>query len=617
MAFREFTGELDSPTPSGPVHEFTGELDAIGYGTREDGSPKGAGFFGPLQSKDPRFPKGAVSTELSADTEVDGKNLFFPLLTPNLSRKEIDSLLSGEQPSDAIYNKAIAHAQQRIASGQSPFAGPGEQVELPNYENPSMGAVALNAVPKGVANLANTPHTINNLVLRGLANLPGMPQPAKDFIQGIADHPAFQKNLPMELMQKIGLVNPENEPQTGPQRIVDMAVQAAVGAAAVPAGGLANVAKQAALGATSGAAAQTTNEATGSDLLAGIVGVATPLAAQAGARALQRGAKQVMLTDTAKMTLKESQQHGFVVEPSQVRQPTSKIETIAGKAAIAQGAVEKNQGIANRLAAKAIGLPPDTPLSPELLDSLKKTAMQPYREVDAAFQQLKQSGNLEYFPRYHSASLMEEFVAAGQEAKALWKSYSRNPEIAVLKAARAADTATESVFKDIERVALASGKPNLANQVRSAKQLYARINDVESAMNVGTGNVSMPALAKMLDNGKALSGELKTVAKFANAFPRAAREIERVPPSGVSGTDAAMSATLGLGGTAAAGNLSGLAAAGLPLLRGPARRHVLTDAYQRSLLQGSAKRWMPQLSQSSTRGVAAMTGKTVADNAEE
>src|SRR5690348_16346880 len=81
------------------------------YGLRPDGTKKGSGFYGPLPSKDPRYPKGTVSTELSADTDVNGKNLSFPLLVPGLSRKEIDSLLSGERPSDAIYDKAIGHAQ--------------------------------------------------------------------------------------------------------------------------------------------------------------------------------------------------------------------------------------------------------------------------------------------------------------------------------------------------------------------------------------------------------------------------------------------------------------------------------------------------------------------------
>lgn len=477
---------------------------------------------------------------------------------------------------------------------------------------PSMGDVALNAIPKGVANLLNTPNMITSLVLKGLSSIPGMEE-----VPGLKElGDRFARNGIMELMKKGGIVDPAKDPQTGPQRVVDMAIQAAIGSAAIPGGGALNIAKQAALGATSGAAAQVTREATGSDLLAAVVGVATPLALKAGADAVSRGGKQILLNDTAKMTLKDAQKHGFVVEPSQVRQPTSKLETIAGKAAIAQGAVEKNQGIANRLAAQSIGLPPDTALSPAVLKTLKDRAMQPYRDVDAAFQQLKQAGTLPYFPRYHSQSLMDEFIEAGQEAKALWKSYNRTTDINVLKAAKAADKTTESIFKDIEMVANASGNPQLGQQVKAAKQLYARINDVETAMNVGTGNVSMPVLAKMYDQGKPLSGDLKTIAKFSNAFPRSAREIERVPPSGVSGTDAAMSATLGLGGAAASGSASGLLAAGLPLLRNPARRSLLSEKYQEMLLK-QPSRYNVTIPKSASLASSLMTGKTVLDQAEE
>lgn len=499
------------------------------------------------------------------------------------------------------------------------FTGELDQVDSPGQQQapaPSMGEVALNAVPKGVANFLNTPNLINHLVLKGVASLPGMDSipGVKKFLEEGAE--TFSHNGPMHLMEKAGLVDPAKEPQTGPQRIVDMAIQAAVGSAAIPGGGLANTAKQAALGATGGVTAQTTKEATGSDLLAAVVGIATPLAVKAGADAALRASKKMLLNDTAKMTLRDAQQHGFVVEPSQVRQPTSKLETIAGKAAIAQGAVEKNQGITNQLAAQSIGLPADTALSPALLKTLKDRVIQPYRDVDAVFAQLKQSGQLPYFPRYHSPSLMDEFIEAGQEATALWKSYRRTPDINVLKAAKAADQHKESIFKDIERVANASGQPNLGKRVLDAKHLYARINDVESALNVGSGNVSMPALASMYDKGKPLTGELRVIAKFANAFPRAAREIEHVPPSGVSGTDAAMSATLGLGGAAASGSPVGLAAAGLPLLRGPAKTRLLSEKYQRSLLDPSFS-IAPNIPAASARGAAAITGKTILDNQEK
>ncbi len=107
---------------------MNGEKVAAPYGLREDGTPKGLGYFGVLRSKDGRHD---VSSELSADSIINGKRLFYPLLVPTLNRDEIDLLLSGAKPTDAIYDKAIEHAFQRIKAGKSPFAGEGEQIPLP------------------------------------------------------------------------------------------------------------------------------------------------------------------------------------------------------------------------------------------------------------------------------------------------------------------------------------------------------------------------------------------------------------------------------------------------------------------------------------------------------
>lgn len=66
-------------------------------------------------------------TEFSVGVEIDGKEVEIPTLTPNQSRKDIDAVLSGMEPSDTMIEKAVEHARQRISKGKSPFAGRGEQ----------------------------------------------------------------------------------------------------------------------------------------------------------------------------------------------------------------------------------------------------------------------------------------------------------------------------------------------------------------------------------------------------------------------------------------------------------------------------------------------------------
>ena len=77
------------------------------------------GFLGPLQ-----FHDGRTSTELSVGVNVGGKEMEIPTLVPTLTQPEIQHLLSGGEPTKEIVDKAVAHAQERISAGKSPFAGP-------------------------------------------------------------------------------------------------------------------------------------------------------------------------------------------------------------------------------------------------------------------------------------------------------------------------------------------------------------------------------------------------------------------------------------------------------------------------------------------------------------
>ena len=103
------------------------------WGMRPDGTPKGTGYFGPI-----KHPNGRdVSTELSADSsDVLGGKLF-PLLVPTLTREEIDYLISGKQPTTAIFHKAASFAKDRAKKGFPLFAAEGEIFKLPDLTPPT------------------------------------------------------------------------------------------------------------------------------------------------------------------------------------------------------------------------------------------------------------------------------------------------------------------------------------------------------------------------------------------------------------------------------------------------------------------------------------------------
>ena len=86
---------------------------------REHGAPgyKGLGYFGEIPSVD-KEGNPSRSTELAGEME----GIHFPLLVPTLTKKEIDHLVSGKQPTDEIWDKAYEHALMRGKSGKDPFA---------------------------------------------------------------------------------------------------------------------------------------------------------------------------------------------------------------------------------------------------------------------------------------------------------------------------------------------------------------------------------------------------------------------------------------------------------------------------------------------------------------
>jgi hypothetical protein len=78
---------------------------------------KGKGYNGMLPHKE-----GGNSTELSRD---NGK-YDYPLIVPTLTKEEREHLLSGNEATDAIEQKAAAHAAKRKAEGKSVYAQPNE-----------------------------------------------------------------------------------------------------------------------------------------------------------------------------------------------------------------------------------------------------------------------------------------------------------------------------------------------------------------------------------------------------------------------------------------------------------------------------------------------------------
>lgn len=447
-------------------------------------------------------------------------------------------------------------------------------------EEPSTARVALQSAAKGAAAIPDMflglPAQAFNLGSAGLG-----------YAAGELGRPDITANMPIagpaltqpvrSGLEAVGAIRPEFEPQTAGQRVIGRALETAPSFALSPSSGLKQLAGNLTTGLASGAAGQATEELTGSKLAGAAVSALTPSAV----RGVISGGKSI-LEPVRKETLKDASAAGYVVPPSVVkpRAGTQVLEKVAGKASLSQEASVRNQAVTNNLSAKAIGLPENTPLFPETVKAVKEKAGAVYNEID----ELAPPQNMEWFPRFHERNLGEQLKQARADASGWYKSYFEKPNPTFLKRAERYEALADSIESDIERLAQASGKPDLMQRFKDARTLYAKATDIERAIIPGTGDVSAARIGRLLEKRKPLSGEMETIAKFAKAFPRESRNAVTVPSPSVSGTDAIGSAVLGTVGAGTMG-APGMLAAGLPLLRQPARSLALSAPVQNRLLR--------------------------------
>lgn len=265
-------------------------------------------------------------------------------------------------------------------------------------------------------------------------------------------------------------------------------------------------------------------------------------------------------------TLKAAQEEGFVVPPSAVKQSglVRRLESVAGKAAIGQEAAVRNQAVTNKLAARELGIPENTPITEQVLEQVRDQAAGPYREVS----------------KLMGRDLLEDLKNARFDAKAQWNFYNRSADPNALKAAKAADVKADQIETAMESFARAAGKSDLVDALRDARATIAKTYDIERALNDATGDVSMRVLAKR----PYLTGPLETAANFYKAFPQYGRDAVRVPTPGVSKSEALAAAALG--------SVGGPFAAALPFASGPVRSMLLSPAAQRTLANPSYARAM-------------------------
>ena len=122
----------------------------------------------------------------------------------------------------------------------------------------------------------------------------------------------------------------------------------------------------------------------------------------------------------------------------------------------------------------------------------------------------------------------------------------------------------------IDRNLQNGGNPDLLKNYRDARVAIAKTHSVERALNPVTGDIDGAELARQLKKGKPLSGELKTIASVAAAFPKATQSLKQ-NYNPVSPLDFALGV---------AGSLHNPYEAALALARPAIRGAILSKPYQ-------------------------------------
>lgn len=323
---------------------------------------------------------------------------------------------------------------------------------------------------------------------------------------------------------------------------------------------------------------------------------------------------------------------GYSIMPSEAAikggsAPVGKlVEGLAGSAKTGVSAVMKNQPITNGLAAADIaktapdlGITPKTELTPQLLDQARAPNNAVYAQVsklgriptDNAFRaELNTIGrtpgnsfpgavdpdiqglrDIYNVPHFDAGDAVLQIRNLRKNATANYKAAAANqvknaPMLGELADAQQgiADALENQLDRFVGSPADKIGNPKLIQDWRQARKNLAIINTVDNSIKEGTTDVSAEALAKQMNRGAPLSGNLQKIADMQNNFPISIRDVTRVRNKvpinaleGIMGTAGLGSAVLGephLG----AGLVAGMVA------RPIARAGLLSGPYQNSLL---------------------------------
>jgi hypothetical protein len=288
-------------------------------------------------------------------------------------------------------------------------------------------------------------------------------------------------------------------------------------------------------------------------------------------RAAQAVADKTSRDSFNRETLKIGRDLGYTVPPSIVNPNAvnNSLESLGGKAAVAQSAIHMNQPKTDAAIAAQIGLPDNAPISPVSINTMRAEPNLVYDAVNKSSPQA--SGLLKSFK--DSMDLAREAFTDYRASK-----MAGTPNNALL--AKAKQAAADA---DVYKQGLKSVLPvPLFDKFDGARVKLAEIGMAERAFS--GGNFDASVIGDAFAHGEKLTGNLYKIGRFEDRFGKYLRKAINTPTPGVDNLKLMMKFGGAGAGIASGHPLLGIAApVAVAAGESAARKGVLTPFYQKKL----------------------------------
>lgn len=295
---------------------------------------------------------------------------------------------------------------------------------------------------------------------------------------------------------------------------------------------------------------------------------------------------------------------GATLPPTQVN-PTMLnrlLEGFSGKQQTGQVASIKNQEVINAQARKALNLPEDTVITPQVLQDYRNVKGQAYDALRSnpayytdkqfltdinkrtseiqkrgtlvdATQELNLLNQLKQM-RFDGDALVEKIKVLRSDSDINFRSNDADK----LRLAQVQKFAAKQLEDLAERNLTNFNQPDVMKNFKQARQDIAKSYTIEKSLNAATGDVSGSSLGQRAASGKIVPSELKALSEAAAAYPTAFQNVARIGSTpGISPLD------VGAAGVAAA-SASNPTLLGTVFGRPVVRAGITSGMYQRNML---------------------------------